>query len=45
LAKIKDFEGITGKMTFNQKGDPSKCAVIVKISDKGEFEFYQSVCP
>lgn len=45
LAKVKDFEGITGKMTFNQKGDPSKCAVIVKISDKGEFEFYQSVCP
>ncbi len=45
LAKIKDFEGITGKMTFNQKGDPTKCAVIVKISDKGEFEFYQSVCP
>ncbi len=45
LAKVKDFEGITGKMTFNQKGDPTKCAVIVKISDKGEFEFYQSVCP
>jgi len=45
LAKIKDFDGITGKMTFNPEGDPSKCAVVVKISDSGEFEFYKSVCP
>lgn len=45
LAKIKDFDGITGKMTFTPEGDPIKCAVVVKISDKGEFEFYKSVCP
>jgi branched-chain amino acid transport system substrate-binding protein len=45
LAKIKDFEGITGKMTFTEEGDPIKCAVIVRISDKGEFEFYKQVCP
>ena len=45
LAKIKNFEGITGKMTFTEDGDPIKCAVIVKINDKGEFEFYKSVCP
>ncbi len=45
LAQIKDFEGITGKMTFTPEGDPIKCAVVVKISDKGEFEFYKSVCP
>jgi branched-chain amino acid transport system substrate-binding protein len=45
LAKIKDYEGITGKMTFTEQGDPIKCAVIVKISDAGEFEFYKSVCP
>jgi branched-chain amino acid transport system substrate-binding protein len=45
LAKIKDYEGITGKMTFTPEGDPIKCAVIVKISDKGEFEFFKSVCP
>ena len=32
-------------MTFSGTGDPSKCAVIVKISDKGEFAFYKSVCP
>jgi branched-chain amino acid transport system substrate-binding protein len=45
LAKIKEFDGITGKMTFTEEGDPLKCAVIVRISDKGEFEFYKSVCP
>jgi branched-chain amino acid transport system substrate-binding protein len=45
LSKIKDFEGITGKMTFGATGDPVKCAVVVKISDKGDFEFYKQVCP
>jgi len=45
LATIKDFDGITGGMTFTQDGDPIKCAVIVRISDAGEFEFYKSVCP
>jgi branched-chain amino acid transport system substrate-binding protein len=45
LASIKEFQGITGNMTFTEEGDPKKCAVIVRISDKGEFEFYKSVCP
>lgn len=46
LAKVKEFNGITGKMTFDGKtGDPIKCAVIVKISQEGKFEFYKSVCP
>jgi branched-chain amino acid transport system substrate-binding protein len=45
LAKVKEFDGITGKMTFTEEGDPIKCAVIVRISDKGEYEFYKSVCP
>ena len=45
LAKIQDFAGITGNMTFTPDGDPVKCAVIVKISQAGDFEFYKSVCP
>lgn len=45
LANIKNFDGITGGMTFTEDGDPIKCAVIVRISDAGEFEFYKSVCP
>jgi branched-chain amino acid transport system substrate-binding protein len=45
MSRIKKFKGITGEMTFTDEGDPVKCAVIVRISDKGEFEFYKSVCP
>jgi branched-chain amino acid transport system substrate-binding protein len=45
MANIKEFDGITGKMSFNEQGDPIKCAVIVKINDQGEFEFYKQVCP
>jgi branched-chain amino acid transport system substrate-binding protein len=45
MAKVKEYNGITGKMTFTEDGDPIKCAVIVRISNKGEFEFYKSVCP
>jgi branched-chain amino acid transport system substrate-binding protein len=45
MAQIKEFEGITGNMTFTEEGDPNKCAVIVRISEKGEFEFYKSICP
>ncbi len=45
LANIKDFHGITGDMTFTPEGDPIKCAVIVRISDAGEFEFFKQVCP
>jgi len=46
LSQIKDFKGITGNMTFTAgSGDPQKCAVIVKISDTGEFTFYKQVCP
>lgn len=45
LAKIKNFEGITGNMTFTEEGDPIKCAVIVRINDAGEYEFFKSSCP
>lgn len=45
LASIKEFDGITGQMTFTEEGDPIKCAVIVRISEQGEYEFYQSACP
>lgn len=45
MGRIKKFKGITGEMTFSGTGDPSKCAVIVRISNTGQFEFYKSVCP
>ena len=39
LAAITSFDGITGSSKFDEQGDPIKCAVVVKISDKGEFVF------
>ncbi len=45
LAKTKDFNGATGKIAFNGNGDPNKCAVIVKIDDKGVFTAHDTVCP
>ncbi len=45
MAKIPSFDGITGGMKFDEQGDPVKCAVVVKISDNGKFEFTESVCP
>jgi branched-chain amino acid transport system substrate-binding protein len=45
MDKIKSFAGITGNMKFDAQGDPIKCAVVVRINDKGEFEFTKSVCP
>ena len=45
MAAIEEFDGITGAMRFDDEGDPIKCAVVVKISDAGEFEFAKSVCP
>jgi len=45
LVKIKEFPGITGKISFNGTGDPVKCAVIVRVNAKGVFEFYKSICP
>lgn len=45
IGNIAEFDGITGKMKFDNEGDPIKCAVVVKIDDKGEFVFTKSVCP
>nr|WP_321466159.1 ABC transporter substrate-binding protein [uncultured Desulfobulbus sp.] len=45
IAAITTFAGITGNMKFDEQGDPIKCAVVVKISQSGEFEFKESVCP
>ncbi len=46
LAKVKEFDGITGKMSFDGKtGDPIKCAVVVQINKEGKFQFHKMVCP
>jgi branched-chain amino acid transport system substrate-binding protein len=45
LARISNFEGITGNMRFDDQGDPIKCAVVVEIADDGQFTAVESVCP
>lgn len=45
LTNIQDFDGATGKMSYNETGNPSKCAVIVKIDNNGVFAFHESICP
>lgn len=45
LSKIRNFEGVTGKMHFTYQGDPVKCAVVVQINNKGQFVFKDSICP
>lgn len=45
LGQIDEFAGVTGTMKFDDQGDPIKCAVVVRISDQGAFEFAESVCP
>jgi branched-chain amino acid transport system substrate-binding protein len=42
IASIKNYDGITGKMTFNESGDPEKDAVVVRIVN-GEFTFVTSL--
>lgn len=44
LANIELFEGVTGIMSFDEQGDPIKCAVIIQIKD-GAFTYYDSACP
>jgi branched-chain amino acid transport system substrate-binding protein len=44
LAKISDFEGVTGKMKFKGTGDPVKSAVMVQVKN-GQFMFVTTMDP
>lgn len=44
LAEIDRFEGVTGIMSFDDQGDPTKCAVIIQIQN-GAFTYYDQACP
>jgi len=45
LALIENFEGVTGRMTFTEEGDPIKCALIIKIGEEGGKSVYEQTCP
>ena len=44
LAKISNFEGVTGSMEFKGTGDPVKSAVVIQIKD-GKFTYFQTEKP
>lgn len=44
LAATKNYHGVTGFISFNGSGDPTKSAIIVKITD-GTSVYYQQVSP
>ena len=45
LAKIPQYEGVTGNMQFKEgSGDPVKSAVILKIKD-GKFTWFANAKP
>jgi branched-chain amino acid transport system substrate-binding protein len=45
MAALKNFDGITGKMSFTPDGDPIKEAVVVQVSNAGEFVYVTSLTP
>ena len=44
LAQTRDFEGVTGRIRFNEQGDPVKDALIMEVSG-GEIRHLQRVTP
>ena len=44
LAAVKDFDGVTGKITIDAKRNATKSAVVLKVSSKGN-DFVASVAP
>jgi branched-chain amino acid transport system substrate-binding protein len=45
IAALRNYDGITGRMNFNAEGDPEKDAVVVRVSDTGEFVYITSLKP
>lgn len=44
LAKIKDFDGVTGVITVNEKRDAIKSAVILQVLN-GKFNYVETISP
>lgn len=45
LTNIQNFDGVAGKLSFNETENPSKCTVVAKNFDKVVFTFQDWVCP
>lgn len=45
LAATKDFDGVTGLITMDEKRNASKPAVVLKVAKGGNYDFVTSVAP
>ncbi len=45
IAAVKKFQGVTGSLQYHDTGDPVKCAVLIKIDEKGLLTTHDTVCP
>ena len=45
LAATKNFEGVSGTMSYQGNGDPAKCTAIIKIDESGVFTNIDKTCP
>lgn len=43
IAQTANFPGITGTMTLDANGDPTKPVVVVRVNEAGEFEYVTSM--
>ena len=44
LASVKDYDGVTGKITIDSKRNASKSAVVLKVNGK-QNDFVTTVAP
>ncbi len=44
IAATKDFDGVTGKTTINEKRDATKPAVIVQVQN-GKLHYIETINP
>lgn len=45
IAATKNFEGVTGTLSYPGNGDPTKCTIIAKIDENGQFVNHDIFCP
>ncbi len=45
LAQIRNFEGVAGKVSYNQSGEPELCVKVIRIEGGGAFSTYKEYCP
>lgn len=45
VAAFQGFEGVSGTINMTESGDPAKSAVVIRITEQGEFQSYATETP